>query len=173
MPCRLPMRLPLFLALALPAAAHAGHRTPPHVVTVPAGSEALQACDGLASLPDKRACYGRQDQTTIDACERIHPMRCRPYGEMDSAERRLAEAETASLAAAEQAYARYVEGDAAYLTDLAAAATAANRAWRAYREAQCALEPFAQGMSRNGSEDLIEACRLDMTQARIDALKTL
>ncbi len=134
---------------------------------------APQNCDGRASLAEKRACYATQSQASIDACERIHPMRCKHYRDMDAAEKRLAETEADLLAAAEKTYASYVEDDAAYLTDLKAAAMEANRAWRTYRDAQCALEPFAQGMSRNGAEDLMEACRVDMTHARIAALKAL
>jgi uncharacterized protein YecT (DUF1311 family) len=92
---------------------------------------------------------------------------------MYAAERELAEVERASIASARRAYADYTEGDAGYLSDLDATARRANAAWRAYREAQCALEPFAQGMTRDLSEDLTEACRVRMTRSRIDELKAL
>jgi uncharacterized protein YecT (DUF1311 family) len=120
---------------------------------------------------DKRACYDKQDQASIDDCERTHSMRCKPYREMHLAERQLSEIEQSSIASARKNYASYVDGDATYLNDLDATAREANRAWRAYREAQCTLEPFAQGMSRDLSEHLAEVCRARMTRARIDEIK--
>jgi uncharacterized protein YecT (DUF1311 family) len=178
----LPLRIPLFLlALAMPMAGCAGNDSPHLVATTgssqkpaqPLANDAPQDCDGLASLIDKRACYGKQDQSSIDDCERTHPMRCRPYREMHDAERQLEEAEQSSIASARKTYASYADGDAAYLNDLEDAAREANRAWRAYREAQCTLEPFAQGMSRDLSEHLAEACRARMTRVRIDELTAL
>ncbi len=133
----------------------------------------LEDCDGIPSLDGKRSCYARQDQNLIDECERTHPMRCRPYREMHGAERELAEIEQSSIESAQKAFASYADGDAAYLNDLDAAAREANHAWRAYREAQCALEPFAQGMSRDLAENLTEACRARMTRIRIDELRAL
>ena len=176
------LRTPLFLlALVMPMAGCAGNDSPHHVVTTGSSQEptqlpandAPQDCDGLASLADKRVCYGEQDQASIDDCERTHPMRCKPYREMHVAERELAQVEQSSIASARKAYASYTDGDAGYLTDLDSAAREANRAWRAYREAQCALEPFAQGMSRDLAENLAEACRARMTRIRIDELRAL
>jgi hypothetical protein len=100
-------------------------------------------------------------------------MHCMPYREMYVAEKSLSAIESASIRSARKTYASYSEGDAAYLRDLESYAARSNRAWRAYREAQCAVEPFAQGMSRALAEDLSEACRVRMTQARIDEIKAL
>lgn len=182
MTCLLHLRIHLFLlALAMPMAGCAGNDSP-HRIAATASSQkpaqlpsdnAPQDCDGIASLVDKRACYGKQDQTSIDDCERTHPMRCKPYREMHLAERDLAKIEQSSIASARRTYASYADDDAAYLNDLDAAAREANRAWRAYREAQCTLEPFAQGMSRDLSEHLAEACRARMTRARTDELTAL
>lgn len=182
MTCPMLLRTPLFLlALVMPMAGCAGNDSPHHVVTTGSSQEptqlpandAPQDCDGLASLADKRVCYGEQDQASIDDCEHTHPMRCKPYREMHVAERELAQVEQSSIASARKAYASYTDGDAGYLTDLDSAAREANRAWRAYREAQCALEPFAQGMSRDLAENLAEACRARMTRIRIDELRAL
>lgn len=180
MTCPLPLRTPLFLlALTMPMAGLAGNDSPSLAAAASPGQKPQHSraetvpvdCDGIPSLGDKRACHARQDQNLIDACERTHPMRCKPYREMHVAERQLAEVEQSSIASARKTYASYTDGDAAYLNDLDAAAGEANRAWRAYREAQCALEPFAQGMSRDLSEHLAEACRVRMTRARIDEIK--
>ena len=181
MTCPLSLRIPLFLALTMPMAGLAGSDSPNPAATAGDGQKPQHSraetvpedCDGIPSLGDKRACYARQDQNLIDECERTHPMRCKPYRDMDGAERELAKVEQSSIASSRKTYASYADSDAAYLTDLEAAAREANRAWRAYREAQCTLEPFAQGMSRDLSERLAEACRARMTRARIDELKTL
>lgn len=182
MTCPLPIRLTILLsALAMPVAGYAENGIAGPIVAADAGQETppeqsnanRQDCDDISSLPEKRACYGRQDQALIDACEHIHPLRCRPYRDMDASEADLTEVEKASIAAARKAYAAYVEGDPAYLRDLDTAAQEAGRTWRAFRETQCTLEPFAQGMSRHASEDLVEACRARMTRARIDELKSL
>ncbi len=177
--CPMLLRLPLFmLALAMPMAGCAGNDSPHRIAVTGSttqfpANDAPQDCDGLASLADKRVCYGKQDQASIDDCERTHPMRCKPYREMHGAEKELAEAEHSSITHARKSFASYADGDAAYLNDLETAARQANRAWRAYREAQCTLEPFAQGMSRDLSEHLAEACRARMNRIRIDELKAL
>lgn len=182
MRCPLPLRLPLFLfALAMPIAGCAGNDAPHHVeatissqTSPPSSVETSSGdCDSIPSLIDKRACYGRQDQDLIDECERTHPMRCKPYREMHIAARELVQVEQSSVDSATKAYATYADGDPAYLKDLEAAASQSNRAWQAYREAQCALEPFAQGMSRDLAEDLAEACRVRMTRTRIIELRAL
>ena len=179
MTCPLSLCIPLFLTLMIPMAGLAGNDSPYLVAAASPGQKPQHSpaetvpedCDSIPSLIDKRACHVRQDQNLIDACERTHPMRCKPYREMHVAERELAEVEQSSIASARKAYASYADSDAAYLTDLEAAARKANHAWRAYREAQCTLEPFAQGMSRNLSEHLAEACRVRMTRARIDEIR--
>lgn len=131
-------------------------------------------CFAISTLPEKRVCLAQQDQAFIDDCERMRPMACKPYRDLYFAEQTLQQTQTHLLHTAKRAYASYTENDPAYLDDLATYAQASNTAWRAYRDAQCALEPFAQGMSRAESEHLAEACRLAKTQARIaelDALK--
>lgn len=131
-------------------------------------------CLTISSLAEKRACMAKQDDAFIEECERIRPGACVPYHQMHTAEQTLLRSEVRLLESAQQAYASYIGNDPAYLEDLATHAHDANTAWRAYRDAQCALEPFAEGMSRSESENLAEACRLTKTQARIaelDALK--
>lgn len=177
---RLTLRLSLFLlTLTTPMAGCAGNDLFHVVAAACSGQKAQHSaietaprdCDASPSLDDKRACYALQEQSLIENCERTRPMRCKPYREMHGAERELLEVEQSSIASARKAYASYADGDAGYLTDLDAAAREANRAWRAYSEAQCALEPFAQGMSRDLSEHLAEACRVRMTRTRVDDIK--
>ncbi len=131
-------------------------------------------CLAISTLPEKRACLAQQDQTFINDCERMRPMACKPYRELHFAEQTLQQTQAHLLQSTKHSYASYTENDPAYLDDLATYARESNAAWLTYRDAQCALEPFAQGMSRSESENLAEACRLAKTQARIaelDALK--
>lgn len=168
-----------FLTIPIAGCAESASRLPsagqqPHQTDAPGQIEAANGdCDSISALPDKRACYAKQDQDSIDACGRIRPMHCKPYRDMHSAEKSLSAVESESIESACKGYASYVEGDAAYLKDLESYATESNRTWHAYREAQRAIEPFAQGMSRALAEDLSEACRLRMTQARIDEITAL
>jgi len=67
-------------------------------------------------------------------------------------------------------YASYAQNDPAYLDDLTAYFEESDRAWKASRNADCALEPFMQGMSRPEASDLTEACRVDRTKARISEM---
>jgi uncharacterized protein YecT (DUF1311 family) len=153
---------------------------PAQTASSPAPVPAQQAqpeeadCLAISTLPEKRACLAKQDQAFIDDCERMRPMACKPYRDLHFAEQTLQQTQTHLLQSAKRAYASYTENDPAYLDDLATYARESNTAWLTYRDAQCALEPFAQGMSRSESENLAEACRLAKTQARIaelDALK--
>jgi hypothetical protein len=130
-------------------------------------------CFAISTLLEKRACLAKQDETFIADCERMRPMSCKPYREMYSAEETLRQAEASLLQAAQHAYGSYTKDDPAYLDDLSASSREANVSWRAYREAQCALEPLAQGMARGESENLTEACRLAKTQERIAELEAL
>lgn len=130
-------------------------------------------CLAISTLPEKRACLAKQDEAFIDDCERMRPMSCRPYREMHSAERALLQAETAFVKSAQRAYRSYIGNDPAYLDDIAAHSREANSAWRSYRDAQCALEPLAQGMARGESENLAETCRLAKTKTRMAELEAL
>jgi uncharacterized protein YecT (DUF1311 family) len=42
-----------------------------------------------------------------------------------------------------------------------------------YRDSQCQLEPYVNGMSRNEFSDLVEQCRLEKTEIRILELEAL
>lgn len=159
----------IIVILVFPFAACA--RTP---LATPSPAPTEEAdCFAISTLLEKRACLAKQDETFIADCERMRPMSCKPYREMYSAEETLRQAEASLLQAAQQAYGSYTEDDPAYLDDLSASSREANVAWRAYREAQCALEPLAQGMARGESENLTETCRLAKTQERIAELEAL
>jgi uncharacterized protein YecT (DUF1311 family) len=156
-----------------PQAASSPTPSPP-AAQQPQASAEDPDCLTISTLPEKRACLAKQDEAFIDDCERMRPMACKPYRELYLTEQMLQRAEANLLKSAQQAYGGYDENAPAYLDDLAAYARESNAAWRAYRDAQCALEPFAQGMSRSESENLAEVCRLAKTRARIaelDALK--
>lgn len=130
-------------------------------------------CFAIPTLPEKRACLAEQSDAFIDKCERMRPMSCKPYRAMHFAETALLQAETDFVTSAQRAYHSYIGNDPAYLDDIAAYSREANITWRAYRDAQCALEPLAHGMARAESENLAETCRLAKTQTRITELEAL
>lgn len=78
-----------------------------------------------------------------------------------------------ALASARKRFASYVDGDPAYLDDLADYLAKSGQAWAQFRDMDCLLEPLAQGMSRREAENLTEACRAERTRARIAQLRSL
>lgn len=129
-------------------------------------------CDAMP-LADKEACYARQTPDRIAECESMRLHRCAPYAKMHESEQRLSRLNSAALDAATKEYAAYVDDDPDYLSELRRSFSEADRAWRAYLDAQCFLEPLAQGMSRSESADLSEACRADRTAARIAEVQAM
>lgn len=131
----------------------------------------IQTCFTLGNVVKREACFGRQSDADIQACERVKPFNCKPYKEMYLAARQLNTLNSQLLTSAREKYAAYQQSDPAYLANLASNTQAADKAWAAYRDAQCALEPLLEGMSRTESGNLAEACRADMTHKRIKSLR--
>lgn len=130
-------------------------------------------CFTVGDIQNREACFAKQSDDDIATCERMKPSACRPYKEMYVANHRLQSLNTELLTLARKKYASYTKDDASYLTDLARNAQASDRTWRAYRDAECSLEPFIQGMSRDQSSNLTEACRVTKTKARMAELNDL
>ena len=125
-----------------------------------------QDCHSISELTAKEACFAGQGAELIARCEAVRSHACKPYGDMHRAERRLRDLGAEMLAINRKRFAAYVESDPAYLDDLSALALASDEAWRAWRDAACSLEPFADGMSRREASDLTEACRAHWTEQR-------
>ena len=133
-------------------------------------SEQPDDCFRLGNTTERESCFAKVSEDQIDACEHIKPSACRPYKDMYTADRQIQTLNAQLLTLAKKAYGSYARDDSTYLSDLYRYARASNRAWQTYRDTQCALEPFMQGMSRQESADLTEACRFTMTKARIGQL---
>lgn len=129
-------------------------------------------CMTLGHRAEREACFAKESDADLKACERLKPNACLPYKAMFRADRQLALLNAELLARAKKRYASYAEDDARYLSDITQGLAQADQAWRAYRDAQCEVSPFLEGMSRVETSDLAEACRLELTQARIKELKT-
>lgn len=127
-------------------------------------------CHSISELTAKEACFAAQSDELVAQCEAIRVNACRPYGEMHRAERRLSELGVQLLAINRKRFDEYSESDPAYLDDLGALASASGQAWRAWRDAACSLEPFADGMSRREAADLTEACRAEWTEKRVSEI---
>lgn len=138
-----------------------------------AASTAGEDCFALGDVGARESCIARKPDDEIAECEHVRAHACKPYKEMHALERKRVQLSQEILTKARKRYASYVEGDAAYLDDLASYLKGSDAAWAAYRDADCLLEPFSQGMSRREAPDLTEACRVDRTKARIAELEAL
>jgi len=157
----------LSLGCSCASAAHPGAGKAPE----PAAAE--EDCLVVGDAQARELCFSRKPEAEIEECERMRPFACKPYRDMHRLDRELTALTRELSARAQKRYAAYAEDDAAYLGDLSAYIDASGKAWAASRDADCLLEPFAQGMSRREAGDLTEACRVERTQARIARLKEI
>lgn len=133
-------------------------------------SQQSQDCLTIGDFSQKEKCIASSDD--FKDCP-DSDLRCAPYRNMYAEEQRLEKANAELIALANKQYVEYTTNDHAYLDDLKKYFDESDRAWRIYRDAQCVMEPFAQGMARQESADITEACRLDETKKRISVLNEL
>lgn len=143
-----------------------------HAATTLPVAGTMESCDNLP-LVNKEACYARQAPGLIAECERMRVHRCAPYARVHELEEQLKRLNVGLLQAAAEEYASYEGDQPGYVEELEQSFVAADRTWRAHREAQCKLEPFIQGMARNEAANLAEACRADKTAARVIEVKEM
>lgn len=163
------LRAVLFLVTALLAAyptCAAGSENS-HTATNPAASIEMGDCMATADLSAKEACFASLPPDAIAECEALHLYRCAPYREMHLAGSAMKDAVDRLTAASRSAYSGYLESDPSYVDDLAANIIEADQAWQAWRDAECAMAPYLDGMSRREADDLAEACRAERTRQRI------
>lgn len=145
----------------------------------PAASAAQSApaadtdCFAMGDVKAREQCFSRQTDDEIAECERVRLYACKPYRDMHRLDQEVAALSRELQARAQKQYASYTDNDADYLRDLSAYLSASDKAWAASRDADCLLEPFAQGMSRREAGDLTEVCRVARTQARMAQIKAL
>lgn len=149
--------------LTTPAPAAAGTGSPKPVADV-------DACDQSPDLATREACYARLPPAAIEECESLRRFACAPYRDMHLAQQEHDAAAKALIDASTRAY-HGVSGDEAFATDLLHHLQAADAAWAAWRDAECALEPFLDGMSRGEAGRLTEACRAEQTRRRAAELR--
>lgn len=130
-------------------------------------------CFAVGDTTAREACFAKKSDDEISECERMRANACRPYKEMHGLEQQRVQLSQDILTKARKSYASYMEDDTAYLDDLAAYLKGSDASWSAYRDADCLLEPLAQGMSRREAPDLTEVCRVERTKARIAELTAL
>ena len=128
--------------------------------------EFMESCDDLP-LADKEACYARQPEELIAECERVRLHHCAPYARVHVLEERLRTLNAELLRSAASTAGSDRIGQPGEDNELAQSLSLSDRTWRAYRDAQCSLDPMIQGMSLREAPDLAEACRADMTSVRI------
>jgi hypothetical protein len=163
-------------ALALFAVAcdlHASEASLPGYPAHVAAATEQEDCHALSDLTAKEACFAEHGEELVAQCEAVRVNACKPYADMHRADHRLRELGARMLALNMRRFAAYVGSDPGYLDDLSALALASDEAWRAWRDAACALEPFADGMSRREASDLTEACRATRTEQRSSEIASL
>ncbi|UHQ23826.1 DUF1311 domain-containing protein [Lysobacter sp. 5GHs7-4] len=139
------------------------------LMTVFVGGAATAAepdCIATGDTEAREACYAKMPDTQIAACERVRPNTCLPYKEMHVLSAELDRLSRDIRTAARKRYAAYSAEDSAYLDDLSEYLDASDQTWRDYRDAECRLDPFLQGMSRNEAASLEEVCRMELSQSR-------
>lgn len=124
-------------------------------------------CFAIGNTKTREKCFSQYGNQDIEDCERSRPQACKPYKEMHALDRDLHQLNERVINSARNTYQTYTPNDIAYLDDLLGHLNSSDEAWRDYRDAECLLEPFIQGISRRDSGDLTEACRAVMTRARI------
>ncbi|WP_305805912.1 lysozyme inhibitor LprI family protein [Stenotrophomonas sp. YIM B06876] len=147
------------LGLAAPASYAAKRANPKAALTAD--------CMTLHDVAAKEACMATSGD--FKDCPNTD-LRCAPYRRMHALDTQLLQASAQLVQDSRKAYASLTANDPAYLDDLDAGMRRADLAWRASRDADCAVEPMVQGMSRVEVTDLIEACRVDRTQERLGQL---
>lgn len=148
----------------------AGSTSIPTVAAAATGGSAAKDCDAL-SLVEKEACYAGYDESELAECERVRHHGCAPYARVHRAELELEQIGEALLQEVRDTYASYEGNQPGYVKDVESVYAATDSAWRAYRDAHCALEPVVQGMSRQEAPGLTETCRAGMTEVRVEELK--
>lgn len=131
----------------------------------------FDACDQLSDLTTREACYARLPPAVIEECESLRRFACAPYRDMYLAEQEHDVAARALIEASTRIYGDVGSGDGAFVTDLVHHLRAADAAWAAWRDAECALEPILDGMSRGEAGRLTEACRAERTRRRAAELR--
>lgn len=127
-------------------------------------------CLAMGDTADKERCFATSADFT--SCPKSD-LRCSPYKRMHALENELRQKNESFVKAAEARFRAYESNDAAYVADLIDYFRQSDSAWHTFRDSNCLMEQFAQGMSREASSDLAESCRATMTQQRIDEIKTL
>lgn len=70
-------------------------------------------------------------------------------------------------------YASYLVEDPEYVGDIERHLGRSSKAWNSYRDEQCQLESYINGMSRREIGGIAEQCRLERTKRRISELEGL
>jgi len=130
-------------------------------------------CFSLGKWDEREACFARQDDEQINLCEKSSPLACRPYKEMYFAEKKIIQTETEIQKYSVVSYKNYLIDDPDYVNDLDVFLRESGKAWASYRDSQCQLEPYINGISRREFANCVEQCRLERTLSRIVELQGL
>ena len=107
--------------------------------------------------------------TSSDSCEG----KSQACKQMQMATMKMHKLESEIINISAEAYGEYLADDPEYVKDIENYLRESGRAWRSYRDAECLLEPYINGMSRREIGSIAEQCKLERTERRIFELEGL
>lgn len=148
---------------------------PPALATPPSAIAAtpptLEDCEVTDGLVAREACFAGLPDPVIDDCESLRLFRCAPYRDMHLARLAHVDALDRLIVGVQDTLADYAGSGSAHANELVDSLRAAESAWQAWRDAECAVIPLLEGMARDEATGLTEACRADQTRSRADLLR--
>lgn len=106
--------------------------------------------------------YGARNRDDARRIEATFGSSCAPYARVHR-EVELKQVSEVLLQEVRDTYASYEDNQPGYVKDVESAYVAADSAWRAYRDAHCALEQVVQSMSRQEAPWTVRLSTLSLT----------
>jgi uncharacterized protein YecT (DUF1311 family) len=125
-------------------------------------------CYAIGILSQRESCLA----LTKSECAK-GDSKCELYKNMYLADKKLLATLEEIETLINQIYKSYLNDDPDYINDAVLNLRQSGQSWRKYRDSDCLLEQYANGMSRGEINDLAEVCRLNKTKKRIIELEKI
>lgn len=125
--------------------------------------------DIATEADNHRRATASDGDTSSDSCEG-ESQACK---QMQMATMKMHKLEIEIINISAEAYGEYLADDPEYVKDIENYLRESGKAWRSYRDAECLLEPYINGMSRREIGSIAEQCKLERTERRIFELEGL
>ncbi len=132
------------------------------------------ACSATTSnetiAPDTRVESGGRSELIANEDCKLASHECQPQ---QIAEAKVHAIEIEIIATSARVYESYLTDDPNYVKDIESYLQKSSEAWLRYRDAECEIEPYINGMSRREMSSIAEQCKLERTKLRISELEAL